>query len=386
MPRTAPTALLAALALLAAPALACIWDDDTLLDERRGLPGVAEVLAGKWERHSPFFYEQRVREMTARLVKDSSDLAAYDNLAVAHEKLGRPDEAIALMLKKDRVKPGEYTTHANLGTFYLHTGDFENGVEHIRRSLEINPDAHFGREKYQLMAAEFLLEAKRDPTLLDAGSFILPELFPVREVREVSGEQAYRDAIASRRQSMWRGRGQNPRLTDKPIEGVVGMIRFGTGTSPHLFHALGDLLAHRGDRHLASRAYRRALQLDHPRPELLKEAIQAIEGAVENKSELSDALVAKEQADARAWVEAYQRYEDDLVRAGRTPRTEADYAPFYEQHGTARPAPTRLALASNDAAKFIRRYALVIAPVAALVLILIARAYLRARRRARAPA
>jgi hypothetical protein len=96
MPRTAPAALLAALAVLAAPAFACLWDDDTLLDERRGLPGVAEVLAGKWERHSPFFYEHRAKLMTARLNKDPADLAAYDNLAVAYEKLGKPDQAIGL--------------------------------------------------------------------------------------------------------------------------------------------------------------------------------------------------------------------------------------------------------------------------------------------------
>src|SRR4051794_11504813 len=177
MPRRTVPYLPILLTLLAAPAYACIWDDDTLLDERRGLPGVAEVIAGKWERHSPFFYEHRIKAMTAGLEKDPNHLAAYDNLAVAFEKLGRPDEAIALMLKKEKLKPGEYTTEANLGTFYLHTGDFENGIAHIRKALEINPDAHFGREKYQLMAAEYLLEAKRDPSLLDLGSFVLPELF-----------------------------------------------------------------------------------------------------------------------------------------------------------------------------------------------------------------
>jgi len=169
---TLPTAL-ALVAVLAAPAAACIWDDDTLLDERRGLPGVAEVIAGKWERHSPFFYEHRVTVMAARLAKDANDLAAYDNLAVAYEKLGKADDAIAVMLKKDKVKPGEYTTEANLGTFYLHTGDMENGIAHIRKALEINPDAHFGREKYQLMAAEYLQRAKANPSELDLGSFVM---------------------------------------------------------------------------------------------------------------------------------------------------------------------------------------------------------------------
>jgi tetratricopeptide (TPR) repeat protein len=381
---TTPLAVLALAAVLAAPAFACIWDDDTLLDERRGLPGVAEVIAGKWERHSPFFYEHRVKVMAARLEKDPNDLAAYDNLAVAYEKLGRPGDAIALMLKKEQVKPGEYTTHANLGTFYLHTGDLENGIAHIRKALEINPDAHFGREKYQLMAAEYLRRTKADPSELDLGSFVLPELFRATpEVREIAGKQGYADLITSRRNQMWHGRGSPSAETEKAIEGVVGMIRFGTGTSPHLYHALGDLLAQRGDRHLASRAYRRASQFNHPRPELLKEAIAAVEGAVEHKAELSDDVVAKEQADAEAWVKAYQQYEDDLVRGGHEPRAEADYAPFYAKYGSARPAPTRMAAAANDATKFVRRYGWVVAGMAALVVTLIVRASIKSRRRRR---
>src|SRR5687768_8180618 len=144
--------LVASMLLVATPAaFACLWDRDTLLDEKRGLPGVAEILAGKWERHSKSFYEHRAKQAAALLERDPANLAAYDDLAVAYEKLGDPDRAIEVMLRKDQLRPGEYTTEANLGTFYLHKGDFENGVAHIKKALAINPDAHFGRENYQLM-------------------------------------------------------------------------------------------------------------------------------------------------------------------------------------------------------------------------------------------
>src|SRR4051812_41398883 len=69
---------------LSRTSLACLWDNDTLQDERRGLPGMSEILAGKWERHSRYFYEQRAGEMIARLARDPKDLDAYDNLAVAY--------------------------------------------------------------------------------------------------------------------------------------------------------------------------------------------------------------------------------------------------------------------------------------------------------------
>src|SRR5690349_11409039 len=79
---------------LARPASACLWDYDTIRDEKRGLPGIAEVLAGKWERHSRYFYEQRVVRMKALLAKEPANLDAWDNLAVAYEKLDDRDNAI----------------------------------------------------------------------------------------------------------------------------------------------------------------------------------------------------------------------------------------------------------------------------------------------------
>ncbi len=43
------------------------------------------------------------------------------------------------------------------------------------------------------------------------------------------------------------------------FDGVTGMLRFGTDESPDLYFALGDLLALRGDKNLACRAYQRAI-------------------------------------------------------------------------------------------------------------------------------
>jgi tetratricopeptide (TPR) repeat protein len=324
----------------AAPALACLWDNDTLRDERRGLPGIAEILAGRFERHSEFFYRDRVKKMEARLAADPNDLAAYDNLAVAHEKLGDQDAAIEVILRKDKLKPGEYTTHANLGTFYLHKGDFENGIAHIRKAIEINPDAHFGREKFQLQAAEYLQRAKDDPAVFDEGSFVLPTLLALQ-----SGKAPNLDAmtINERREAydqamhvlrLGRGRRDVPAM-EEAITGIVGMIRFGTGTSPHLYFALGDLLAARGDKHLAYRAYKRAKDYAHPRPEMVTSAMEQVKEMVEHPTEMADDVIANERNDAAKWVAAYQAYEDELVRAGRDTDDEANYAAFYKQHGSA---------------------------------------------------
>src|SRR5665213_627529 len=111
-------AFIAMVGAICGPAVACLWDYDTIRDERRGLPGIAEILSGRFEKHSKFFYEQRIVRMTALLKAQPKNLDAGDNLAAACEKLGDRDKAIETILDKDKIAPGQYTTYANLGTFY----------------------------------------------------------------------------------------------------------------------------------------------------------------------------------------------------------------------------------------------------------------------------
>jgi hypothetical protein len=43
---------------------------------------------------------------------------------------------------------------------------YREGVALIRKSVAVNPEAHFGREQWQTAIAEFLLAALDDPALL----------------------------------------------------------------------------------------------------------------------------------------------------------------------------------------------------------------------------
>ena len=342
--------MIVAIAALATSAAACMWDYDTLRDEQRGLPTVAAILAGKWEKHSDFFYEQRVERMREHLADSPDDLDAIDNLAVALEKLCRIDEAIATLEPVVAEHPDRYTAHANLGTFYIHRyltqrdrSDLDRGIGHIERALEINPDAHFGREKYQLQVATFAREAIDDPSLLDGGSFVMPML--IGGTLDIYSEEPPEEQAERRSETVesirigWRG-DMTLDAIDHAIEGIVGMNRFGTGTSPHLYYALGDLLAAKGDKHLAGWAYLRAIEFGHPRPEQVEEAFsqatELVSPPVTIKSLQAD--LDKAKAEAAEWVAAYQAYEDDLVRRGVDTTDETNYAAFYAEHGDARPA------------------------------------------------
>ena len=179
------------------PLTACLWDSDTLATEARGMPEVVRVITGRFERNPPLYYEMRLERVSKDLERDPSQLELYDDAGVACDRLGRDDEAIGWMEKKvaelDKKEHTEtetteqrYRYHANLGTFLVHRWfkngadrskmeDLSAGREQIAKAIEINPDAHFGREKYQLKVIDWILkqpecDAKNSrpiPTFLD---------------------------------------------------------------------------------------------------------------------------------------------------------------------------------------------------------------------------
>lgn len=235
--------LLLLLSLAATPALACMWDYDTLAMERTRFPSIHELITGKFVRHSEAFYRWRVADRRARLAKQPGDLQLTDDLAVALDKLGQSDEAAELMRQSLAKDADRYETHANLGTFLIHGGKLEAGLEHLERAVEINPDAHFGRERYQILLVRYVLERKGDGELT----------LPLR--RDNKGFDAF---LAAEKDEPL-----DAEDIQSAVKGVSGMLRFGFHDSPILHEALGDLLTHgwnKDAKRLATRAYLRASQ------------------------------------------------------------------------------------------------------------------------------
>lgn len=201
---------LIALSTLAIPLQACINDRDSREAERRerqreektrmqGLPEIPQVLRGEFDRHPPLYYAMRRDRIEAELRDGSGQLELYDDVAAAHDRLGNDDAALAWMEKKlalleaTRVEPGHagydhwrehwYSYHANAGTFYAHRwflkgadranfDDLDRGRELIAKGIEIKPDAHFGREHYQLMAMNWIAAGPA----MGTGSLFIPNL------------------------------------------------------------------------------------------------------------------------------------------------------------------------------------------------------------------
>jgi hypothetical protein len=87
-----------------ATASACLWDRDTLATEesakRRRTLEIVRVITGRFERNPPLYFEMRLSRVAAELQRDPTKFDLYDDAGVASDRLGRSDEAIEWMAKK----------------------------------------------------------------------------------------------------------------------------------------------------------------------------------------------------------------------------------------------------------------------------------------------
>lgn len=163
---------------------ACLWDSDTLEFEARQLPDVIQTIAGRFDRNPPLYYEMRLARVQQQIRTNASDLALYDDAAVACDRLGRDAEAIKWMERKRKVLDSlpasasksehEYRYFANLGTFVAHKwfadganrdhlAELEKAEKLIGKAIEINPDAHFGRELVQAKIIQWIIKGENYP-------------------------------------------------------------------------------------------------------------------------------------------------------------------------------------------------------------------------------
>ena len=293
--------------LCAGTALACLWDSDTFQEEALTQKDVAAVVRGRSSKHSAFFYEQKVAWTRPLIEGGAAKAERYDNLAVAYEKLGRHQDAEAVLAAKELRFPGQYTTLANQGTVAAHQADFPRALELLRAALALNPAAHFGREKYQVKAIEYAQALAADPSLAQRVDLLgLPltddeaVLFGDRG-RKKKGEQTGLDKAG---------------LSRDVFVALAGLIQFGNAeVSPHVWFSLGMACALDGDRHLAIRAFFRAWELGHPKgqhfTELMSMTLRDFDGRVD-----VDRL-RKEFAEGQAEVQRAQQREDALLRLGK---------------------------------------------------------------------
>lgn len=351
---------------------------------------VHDVLHERYLKHGPAYYRKRNEASQARIDEERAAIDAgraptpgyfdaLDDLAVGRMRLGDAITAISLMRRKLQlqrehnyppnaaadpralIKPAGapltdaevslYKTHANLGSFLMESslhlaldGDpksrewMREGLDEIDKAVAINPEAHFGRETWQLALGEFLLDSIESPSLLMKRDMIgnslqgeplsaiwsinmhtagygrgLPDLALIEAASRTDVDGATRERMKAARSlitivgpQLNFGETANsgdppakPVPFDEPVLGILGMWTIGGGANAHFSLALAETMRRVGQFPIAWTAYERTIGLSKlfsPDDEIRK---GLIEHCRRRQAEIEETYVKLLRRDAR---------------------------------------------------------------------------------------
>jgi hypothetical protein len=367
---------------------------------------VHDVIHERFPRHGEAYYRERNRLARQALADkqephSAADLALFDDLGAGLDYLKQHDEAVRVLRDKLREQEARgykgrpmYTTYANLGTFLIHgnaraalAGDatarerLREGLEFIHESIAVNPEAHFGREVWQAVAAEYLLAVSANPKLLlqydMVGDSLTNDVDPSwrdsfsegqrQNYGRMGGTRAAEAALKGEKHGQDRREWvrddfitkvgaeegwneavhfgpQKPVPFDEPTLGIIGMWRLGGGANPHFALALGEIMLRVGQRYIAWTAYERAAGLADrawPDADIRRQFVEhcrrrqkVIEGqlSADEVKGLRPRFEA-ELAHGQRYQKEYQEYEAERIGAGKS----LDDPQFYDDFNAAHP-------------------------------------------------
>ncbi len=311
--RFVASGLAAILVLQASGAPACVNTRYSRAEERQLTGDTVKLIMGQFAHHGTAFYEQEIRKTTAELDRDPGNIEARNDRAVAFLKMKRFAIAESELLKIEDLHPGRYRTQANLGVLYKKMGRFEAAAQHVRRSLEIQPEGHLGLGDYYVRMIDWLADRKNDPPLAD---------------RE--GEPNKKRVVPPATNFLGIAYSAGPRATATNglanREFLETLVKADRSFADALF-VLGDLLNQTGDKELACRAYYRARLLGHPAETALRNRLRGIhddweaeanqrEGYIVLPAHEIQGQIENEAQLAADWVGRYETTEGEAVEAG----------------------------------------------------------------------
>jgi|GEM_PF-1643539 len=268
----------------------------------KGLPEADIIIAGGFARFPAEYYQARIdglvpiieaRELDSPFVAadELGYLSLFDDLAVAYERIGKSEEAIAWMDRKleELERLGyqsdeqsslnqRYTYYANIGTFRVHAWLKQGGAKRknmeqldqamaeIARAIEIYPEAHDGREGYQLQAMEWIrdLPDQEDRRLTQSGNkeTVLPDLLGITaHLNKLEGDGDV-DEWKERSRRVVEEKGERYHQLKLDLAGMTGLISMGAAwESVDVFYALGLVLRELGEQGSSLYAFERASKL-----------------------------------------------------------------------------------------------------------------------------
>ncbi|WP_338761055.1 hypothetical protein WAF17_14745 [Bernardetia sp. ABR2-2B] len=231
--------------------MASLWDDETSQLNAVPYQTVMQVLVGNHLKHSQNYHFWRISMYEDEWNKNPDSLILYDAMAISYHLTGRTKDAIRLMIAKERKKAGEYSTYANLATFYIADRELYKARFYAQKLLKkFSPLAL--RDKYQVYWIDYLIECaarkgatkkqRRKITLPVQGDFTVDDLAKQRQIYEIPNFYTF---LAKKFQKRKDRNKKKPKLTeeqtDEAIFAMLQLLRFSHSENIILIEAIGDL-------------------------------------------------------------------------------------------------------------------------------------------------
>ncbi len=238
-------------------ASASLWDNETSKLNSVPYQTVMQVLVGNHLKHSQNYHFWRISTYENAWNKNPDSLLLYDAMAVSYHLTGRTNDAINLMLTKERKKAGEYSTYSNLATFYIADRELYKARFYAQKLLnKYSPLAL--RDKYQIYWIDYLIECaarkgatkklRRKLTLPVQGDFSVDDLATKRQIYEIPNFYTFlAQKFSSKNNSKHNSKDKKNAIltekqTDEAIFAMVQLVRFSDSENVILIEAIGDLL------------------------------------------------------------------------------------------------------------------------------------------------
>lgn len=288
-------------------ASACIWDSQSLSHEKERSHDLAQTILGESQ------IQENMNQLGVTLKeletsRKEGDVNWWNNLAGTYLRLNRPQDAVNLLEPVAAKFPDDYGIHANLGTAYHFLGRYQDAEKEIARDLQINPEAHFGLEKYHLALLQHLIRDQKyqshhvyvDETTVYflgnswTGDFMSNRIFDEEDIKSQAEnysdaaaiEQEYKillqtnaGSYAVRRMLATMAAKDAPPayrtnwnlMTNTNFEGGVIYMAQMNPKEPACYAMLGIAAWIKRDYHLAATAFEKAAALRGPQTEILNE-------------------------------------------------------------------------------------------------------------------
>lgn len=325
---------------------------------------VNDVIHDKYEKNSDEYYIYRIDKDEKKLKNDSGDLILYDNLALAYDHIWKLDKALEIYkIKEDLMEKREYDMqnwyryYANLWTFLIHHGikgwfkdksDTKSqdliveGRNDIQKAIEINIDAHFWRENYQLVANDWIISAFKNPLVMTSQNMLwkatIDPLLLTSDNSWKSCWEKHHDIYPVTKKV---GKTVDEQIYDScpmALKWVIWMVRFWWGPSPYSFVTVGDILTAMWEYKLAFASYARAVNMKHPNSaEITKYSEKLAQKIYPTLSpqEAFEKLQNQYNSDYKVWSDwsnKYLEYQKNIIVEWKDPTLTESYDDFYKKY------------------------------------------------------